>query len=87
MDFLNVVNEVDDPDFFLLVTVLSFTWLQDQFENYLIEPNNSVLKLELVLELVFLIWFLQTEQVFRLVLKPVVFGSGWRKPGLVLIEF
>lgn len=76
MDFLNVFNEVDDPDFFLLVTVLFFTWLQDQFENYLLEPDNSVLKLELVLELVFLIWFLQTEQVFRLVLKPVVFGSG-----------
>lgn len=87
MDFLNVFNEVDDPDFFLLVTVLFFTWLQDQFENYLLEPDNSVLELELVLELVFLIWFLQTEQVFRLVLKSVVFGSGWRKPGLVLIEF
>lgn len=46
---------VDDPDFFMLLVPGSFfIWLQDQFGDYPLEPGKSVLKLELVLELIFL---------------------------------
>jgi len=45
-EFLYVVNEVDDPDFFVLQVPGSFfIWLQDQFGDYPLEPGKSVLKL------------------------------------------
>jgi len=50
-----VVIDVDDPDIFMLLVPGSFfIWLQDQFGDYPLEPGKSVLKLELVLELIIL---------------------------------
>lgn len=55
--------------FMLLVPGSFFIWLQDQFGDYPLEPGKSVLKLELVLELIFLSVSYKTEPVFELVLK------------------
>jgi len=42
---------------FNIIDLLRFLFYVNQFGNYLLQPDKPVLKLEFVLELVFLIWF------------------------------